>query len=377
MDALGTLLEHADPVLRQGQPRRLRPGRRHARRRQRQRRPAFCDPHYSEYGYENGFSITAGRHHLNGHQALAYARVRKPAGESDFTRAARQQEVISAIRDAVVKGGFLNDPIGLLKSLGTAETNVPRKACPDLADAASKVGATDVPGRHRPPAGPRALRLARIDPGPRHPRHPRARGEALHGARDAAAGQVPGPGIVRPRLGLRCQHLPRGDAATDPEADAQGHTNAEAHGDAGTRPRRGPRRRPSAQTAPDREADANSGTNPGADPAPDAGANPGAVAAPERAVIEETSSRHSCNHRDMIRGVAPSSAGCEDCLKIGSWWVYLRMCRTCGKVGCCDSSPNRHASTHARTVGHPVVRSLEPGEDWVWCFVDEIILVPA
>ena len=102
---------------------------------------AFCDTHYSEYGYENGFSITAGRHHLNGLQALAYARVRKPAGESDFTRAARQQEVISAIRDAVVKGGFLNDPIGLLKSLpGTAETNVPRKALPDLADAASKVG---------------------------------------------------------------------------------------------------------------------------------------------------------------------------------------------------------------------------------------------
>jgi LCP family protein required for cell wall assembly len=101
----------------------------------------FCDPHYSEYGYEHGFSITAGRHHLNGNQALAYARVRKPAGESDFTRAARQQEVVSGIRDAIVKGGFINDPVGLIKSIGaTVQTNVPRKALPDLAEAASRIG---------------------------------------------------------------------------------------------------------------------------------------------------------------------------------------------------------------------------------------------
>ena len=101
---------------------------------------SFCDSHYSEYGYENGFSITAGRHHLNGLQALAYARVRKPAGESDFTRAARQQEVVTGIRDAVVRGGFLNDPVGLLKAIGsTVETNVPRKKLPDLADAAANI----------------------------------------------------------------------------------------------------------------------------------------------------------------------------------------------------------------------------------------------
>ncbi len=101
---------------------------------------SFCDSHYSEYGYENGFSITAGRHHLNGNQALAYARVRKPAGESDFTRAARQQEVVQGIRDAIVRGGFINDPIGLLKSVGaTVETNVPRKILPDLADAATDI----------------------------------------------------------------------------------------------------------------------------------------------------------------------------------------------------------------------------------------------
>ena len=102
---------------------------------------AFCDPSYDEYGFTSGFSITAGRHHLNGQQALAYARVRKASGESDFTRAARQQEVISGIRDSIVHGGFLNDPIGLLQAIGkTVETNVPRDMLPDLAELATEVG---------------------------------------------------------------------------------------------------------------------------------------------------------------------------------------------------------------------------------------------
>lgn len=101
----------------------------------------FCDPGYDEYGFSNGFSIRAGLHHLNGQQALAYARVRKASGESDFTRAARQQEVISGIRDSIVHGGFLNDPIGLLQAVGkTVETNVPRDLLPDLADLATQVG---------------------------------------------------------------------------------------------------------------------------------------------------------------------------------------------------------------------------------------------
>jgi LCP family protein required for cell wall assembly len=101
----------------------------------------FCDPGYDEYGFANGFSITAGLHHLNGQQALAYARVRKASGESDFTRAARQQEVISGIRDSIVHGGFLNDPIGLLQAFGqTIETNLPRDLLPDLADLATQVG---------------------------------------------------------------------------------------------------------------------------------------------------------------------------------------------------------------------------------------------
>jgi LCP family protein required for cell wall assembly len=102
---------------------------------------SFCDPTYDEYGFTHGFGITAGRHHLNGQQALAYARIRKAAGESDFTRAARQQEILSGVRDRVKGGGFLNDPIGLLKAVGgTVETNIPRKLVPDLADMATKIG---------------------------------------------------------------------------------------------------------------------------------------------------------------------------------------------------------------------------------------------
>lgn len=102
---------------------------------------AFCDPSYDEYGFTRGFAITAGLHHLNGQQALAYARVRKASGESDFTRAARQQEVLSGIRDAIVGGGFLNDPIGLLQAIGqTVQTNVPRELLPDLAELAGDVG---------------------------------------------------------------------------------------------------------------------------------------------------------------------------------------------------------------------------------------------
>ena len=104
----------------------------------------FCDPTYTERGFDHGFSITAGRHHLDGWAALAYARVRHAAGESDFTRAARQQEVLSGIRDKLVNGGFLEDPIGLLKSLSrTVQTNVPRKLVPDLVEWAKDVNRQD------------------------------------------------------------------------------------------------------------------------------------------------------------------------------------------------------------------------------------------
>ena len=84
-----------------------------------------------------------------------------------------------------------------------------------------------------------------------------------------------------------------------------------------------------------------------------------------------------CAHLDAIQvlELPDSIAGCEDCLKIGGSWVHLRMCQTCGHIGCCDSSPNRHASAHFRAVGHPVVKSAEPGEDWSWCYVDDVAFV--
>ncbi len=81
-----------------------------------------------------------------------------------------------------------------------------------------------------------------------------------------------------------------------------------------------------------------------------------------------------CTHLDQIHPVKPSSRGCEECLKIHSDWVHLRMCLSCGHVGCCDSSPHRHATGHFHTTHHAIMRSAEPGEDWGWCYVDEIVL---
>lgn len=85
----------------------------------------------------------------------------------------------------------------------------------------------------------------------------------------------------------------------------------------------------------------------------------------------------TCTHTDQIRVVElpETIAGCEDCLASGGRWVHLRMCMTCGKIGCCDSSPNHHATTHARADGHPILRSAEPGEDWSWCVIDEIAFI--
>jgi hypothetical protein len=80
-----------------------------------------------------------------------------------------------------------------------------------------------------------------------------------------------------------------------------------------------------------------------------------------------------CTHLDQIHDVEPRTPdGCEDCLRIGSRWVHLRMCLTCGKVACCDSSPHQHATAHHAHSRHPIVRSFEPGEDWRWCYVDRM-----
>jgi len=79
----------------------------------------------------------------------------------------------------------------------------------------------------------------------------------------------------------------------------------------------------------------------------------------------------TCEHVKEIHPQTPQAAGCEDCLKIGSGWVHLRLCLSCGHVGCCDSSPNRHATRHFHQTTHPVIASYEPGERWAWCYVDE------
>jgi uncharacterized UBP type Zn finger protein len=86
-----------------------------------------------------------------------------------------------------------------------------------------------------------------------------------------------------------------------------------------------------------------------------------------------------CSHLDQVgvRELPDEVAGCEDCLRIGSKWLHLRICLTCGHVGCCDNSPNRHATAHYHEASHPLIRSLEPGEEWSWCYVDEVaLLVP-
>ena len=84
-----------------------------------------------------------------------------------------------------------------------------------------------------------------------------------------------------------------------------------------------------------------------------------------------------CSHVDQVAILDPPAevAGCEECLKIGGRWLHLRMCQSCGKVGCCDSSPNRHARAHAAEEGHPIARSIDQGEDWSWCFLDEVMFV--
>jgi hypothetical protein len=77
-------------------------------------------------------------------------------------------------------------------------------------------------------------------------------------------------------------------------------------------------------------------------------------------------------HLSLVRPVgAPTTPGCVECLRLGTAWVHLRQCHTCGEVGCCDSSPMRHAHAHAASTGHVIVRSIEPGEDWRWCYADE------
>jgi uncharacterized UBP type Zn finger protein len=81
-----------------------------------------------------------------------------------------------------------------------------------------------------------------------------------------------------------------------------------------------------------------------------------------------------CQHINSIAPVPARTEGCEECLKLGTPWVHLRLCLTCGHVGCCDSSPGRHATKHFHQTGHPVIASFEPEERWAWCYVHEVEL---
>ena len=81
-----------------------------------------------------------------------------------------------------------------------------------------------------------------------------------------------------------------------------------------------------------------------------------------------------CNHLKASPLATPRADGCEECLKMGDDWVHLRVCLECGHVGCCDSSKNKHATKHFHATKHPLVQSIEPGEDWKWCYVDEVMM---
>jgi uncharacterized UBP type Zn finger protein len=84
-----------------------------------------------------------------------------------------------------------------------------------------------------------------------------------------------------------------------------------------------------------------------------------------------------CTHLDQIKDVKPRTPeGCEECLELGDTWVHLRLCLTCGHVGCCDASRNKHTTKHFHATDHPIIQSFERGEDWIWCYVDQVYLEP-
>jgi uncharacterized UBP type Zn finger protein len=91
-----------------------------------------------------------------------------------------------------------------------------------------------------------------------------------------------------------------------------------------------------------------------------------------------SSSAQRCSHVDQVRDVAPNTPkGCEECLALGMHWVHLRLCQECGHVGCCDQSQGKHATKHFHSSHHPIMKSFQPGEDWSWCYVDELFIEPA
>jgi uncharacterized UBP type Zn finger protein len=82
----------------------------------------------------------------------------------------------------------------------------------------------------------------------------------------------------------------------------------------------------------------------------------------------------ACRHENAIQDVTPSARGCEECLREGGVWLHLRICRTCGHVGCCDQSPGRHATRHFRKSAHPIIEGYDPPEGWGYCYVDDMMI---
>ena len=83
-------------------------------------------------------------------------------------------------------------------------------------------------------------------------------------------------------------------------------------------------------------------------------------------------SEAKCKHLDQNQNQVQSIPGITHFLRMGDTWVHLRLCLTCGHVGCCDNSKNKHATKHFKSTGHPIIKSFEPGEDWMWCYVDKV-----
>jgi hypothetical protein len=244
---------------------------------------SFCDPGYDEYG-QNGFAIAAGRWHLNGSQALAYARVRKAAGESDFTRAARQQEVLVGMRDAIVRGGFLNDPVGFLQALGqTVVTDVP----PDLLPTLSQY--VDAIGRDRVYRA--VINHPLVKPGFD------IRGSIqipdIPGIRALAASMFPAPGVT-PQAPASATGSPDASASSTPEASpgATDKPSGPAPRPASTTCHRAPTPRPSVSPAPATPATPGTTETPGTSPSEPGGStqpseSPGASATGEPAATSE------------------------------------------------------------------------------------------
>jgi uncharacterized UBP type Zn finger protein len=89
-------------------------------------------------------------------------------------------------------------------------------------------------------------------------------------------------------------------------------------------------------------------------------------------IVNPSEKPMTCSHVSHIRDVEPSGSGCEECVRLGDAWMQLRTCMECGHVGCGDSSKNKHAVKHFRTTQHPIARSIEPGEEWAWCYIDQL-----